>query len=333
MGLAIPVRVPISLVYSWSMGVTTDKKQIVPRRITGIQQQLAPLLIIIAGSCWGTAGIFVRLFNEWGMFALQIATVRTIVSAIIFALLIFITDRNLFKIKLKDIWCFIGTGCLGTALYNFCYYKTIALSSLSVAATLLYTSPIFVAIFSVLLFGEKMTVRKLVALALAFGGCLRVSGVLNSGAEGLTCKAFAIGILSGMSYAFYTIFSKFAVMLGYTGFTTTFYTFALALIPCALLADFRQITEAVETGGAGAILLIAAFGAVTTLIPNLSYLAGLKYVETSKASILSAIEPVMAALFGLILFSEVPALATIAGMGLVVLSIGLLNLRRKEERG
>lgn len=168
---------------------------------------IGPLLIIIAGSCWGTAGIFVRLFNEWGMFALQIATVRTIVSAIIFALLIFITDRNLFKIKLKDIWCFIGTGCLGTALYNFCYYKTIALSSLSVAATLLYTSPIFVAIFSVLLFGEKMTVRKLVALALAFGGCLMVSGVLNSGAEGLTGKAFAIGILSGMSYAFlYNIF-------------------------------------------------------------------------------------------------------------------------------
>lgn len=273
------------------------------------------------------------MFNEWGLFALQIAAIRTIVSVIIFALLIFITDKDLFRIKLKDIWCFIGTGCLGTALYNFCYYRTIAVSSLSIAAILLYTAPIFVAILSVPLFGEKLTGRKLTALALAFGGCLMVSGVLTSGAEGLTGQVFAIGILSGMSLAFYTVFSKLAMELGYTSSTTSFYTFAFALIPCIFLADFGQITGAVKTGGTMAILLMIAFGVVTTLIPNLSYLTGLKYVETSKASIMSSIELVMATLFGLLLFREIPTFGTTAGMCLVVLSIVLLNLKTKPKTG
>lgn len=294
-----------------------------------MQQRFAPLFVVLAGSCWGTTGIFVRLFNEWGLFAMQIATVRTIVSVIIFALLIFIKDRNLFRIKLKDIWCFVGTGCFGTALYNLCYYRTIAVSSLSIAAILLYTAPIFVMIFSVPLFGEKLTSRKLVALALAFGGCIMVSDVLPSGAVGLTGKAFVIGILSGISYAIYTVFSKYAVARGYTGTTTTFYTFAFAFIPCVLLADFGQITGAAKTGGAMAVLLMIAFAVVTTLIPNLSYLEGLKYVETGKASIMASIEPVTATLFGLILFREVPMIWGFAGMCLVVSAIVLLNLKTK----
>jgi len=301
------------------------------RRTTDIQQRFAPLFVILAGSCWGTAGIFVRWFNEWGLFAMQIATVRTIISVIIFALLIFIKDRSLFRIKLKDIWCFFGTGCLGTTLYNLCYYKTIAVSSLSIAAILLYTAPIFVAIFSVPLFGEKLTGRKLVALALAFAGCIMVSGVLTGGGGGLTGQAFVIGILSGMSYAIFTVFSKFAVAYGYNGSTISFYTFAFALIPCVLLADFGQITGAVKTGGIMAILPMITFGLVTTLIPNLSYLVGLKYVETSKASIMSSIEPVMATLFGLLLFREVPTIGGFTGMCLVVSAIILLNLKSKPD--
>ncbi|MCM0757709.1 hypothetical protein M7775_03880 [Sporomusa sphaeroides DSM 2875] len=99
--------------------------------------------------------------------------------------------------------------------------------------------------------GEKLTSRKLVALLLAFGGCIMVRDVLAGGVAGVTGdgNAFANGIVAGMSYALYTIFSKYAVECGYSGMTTTFYTFAFALIPCVLLADFGQIAGAVKTGG------------------------------------------------------------------------------------
>lgn len=295
-----------------------------------MQQRFAPLLVIFAGCCWATMGVFVRLFNEWGLFTIQIVTVRTIVTVFIFALLILIQDRNLFRIKLKDIPYFLGTGCFGVALFNLCYYNTIAVSSLSIAAILLYTAPIFVMIFSVPLFGEKMTGRKLTALALAFAGCVLVSGILTGGSAGLTLKAFVIGIISGIGYALFTVFSKYAVERGYTGTTITFYTFVLASGPCIALADFGQITGAMAAGGVPIILLMIVFGLITTLIPNLAYLQGLKYVETGKASIMASIEPVMATLFGLVLFAEVPTIRSFAGMCLVVDAIVLLNLKEKS---
>lgn len=296
-----------------------------------MQKKFSSLFVILAGTCWGTSGIFVRLFNELGLYAMQIATVRTIFSALIFAILIFIKDRNLFKIRLKDIWYFMGAGFFGIALFNFCYYETIEVSSLSIAAILLYTAPIFVMIFSVPLFGEKLTGRKLTSLALSFSGCIMVSGVLTGGAAGLTGEAFVIGIVSGISYAFYTIFSKYAVARGYSGMTVTFYSFVLALIPCMIMADYEQIITSVESGGAVSVMLMIAFSVFTSLIPNLSYVEGLKYVETGKASIMSSIETVMATLFGLILFKEMPTVWGISGMCLVVTSIVLLNLKTKQD--
>ncbi len=263
---------------------------------------------------------------------MQVLTVRVVVSVVTFGILILIQDRNLFRIKIKDIPYFLGTGSFGIAFFNLCYYNTIAVSSLSVAAILLYTAPIFVMIFSVPLFGEKMTVRKITALALAFAGCVLVSGILTGASAGLTPKAFAIGIMSGIGYAIYTIFSKYAVKKGYSGATINFYTFAFASITCIALADFGQITDAMTEGGISVIILIIAFGLITTLIPNLAYVQGLKYVETGKASIMASIEPVVASVFGFIIFAEVPTIYGILGMVSVIGALVLLNIKTEDKK-
>ncbi|SCM78473.1 membrane hypothetical protein [uncultured Sporomusa sp.] len=91
-----------------------------------------------------------------------------------------------------------------------------------------------------------------------FGGCIMVSGVLAGGVAGVTANAFASGIVAGMSYALYTIFSQYAVERGYSSMTTTFYTFAFALISCVLLVDFGQITGAVKTGGVVGMYLVVS---------------------------------------------------------------------------
>ena len=52
----------------------------------------------------------------------------------------------------------------------------IDIMDLSTAGVLLYTAPIIVMLLSVVLFREKLTVLKVAALALAFVGCVLVSG-------------------------------------------------------------------------------------------------------------------------------------------------------------
>ena len=123
-------------------------------------KKLAPFLVILAGCCWATLGVFVRHLNEIGLQSMEIVEIRSALTVIGMFGSLAIFRRDLLRVKGKDLWCFAGGGIVSIILFNYCYFQTIQRASLSVAAILLYTSPIFVLLLSVPLFGEKLTKKK-----------------------------------------------------------------------------------------------------------------------------------------------------------------------------
>lgn len=111
------------------------------------------------------------------------------------------------------------------------------MTSLSVAAVLLYTAPAFVMVLSYLLFHEKFTVRKSIALVLTFVGCVFVTGIIGS-SQTLSGKGILIGIGAGFGYALYSIFGRFALKKGYDSFTISFYTFFCCSNRCDSFMQF-----------------------------------------------------------------------------------------------
>ena len=87
--------------------------------------------------------------------------------------------RDMLRIHIKDLWCFIGTGVASITFFNYCYFKAVITTSLSVAAVLLYTAPAIVMILSAMLFGEALNIKKVVAIVMTFAGCVLVTGVLS----------------------------------------------------------------------------------------------------------------------------------------------------------
>lgn len=154
-------------------------------------------LIILAGIFWGSMGIFVRgLGNLAGFTSIQIVSLRLMVAAITFALILLRKDVKGFKIALKDVPLFLGLGLGSVLFFTACYFAAIQMMTLSVAAILLYTSPIWVMLMSLLFFRETMTKNKLLALAISFLGCILVSGI-GSGETNVTIA----GILSVLAPA------------------------------------------------------------------------------------------------------------------------------------
>ena len=126
--------------------------------------------IILAAIFWGSMGIFVNSLAEFGLTTVQICLLRSAASLLFMGGLILVKDRSLFKIRLKDIWMFLGTGIVSYFLFNNCYFIAIRQVGVAVSSVLLYTSPIFVTLMSCLFFREKLTKRKMAALALILGG-------------------------------------------------------------------------------------------------------------------------------------------------------------------
>lgn len=292
---------------------------------------LSIFLILTAGILWGCMGLFVRPLNERGLSTWDIVFLRSLLTTVFMAVILLIKDKSLFKIRLRDIWCFLGTGLLSIVFFNMCYFKEITITSLSVAAILLYTAPAFVMIISAFCFREKLTILKVLALLLSFAGLIFVTGVLGGG-EKLTAKTLLIGLGAGLGYALYSIFSRYALQRGYGSYTISFYTFAFATAGTLFFADPLKVAS-VGTASIKGLALCVAFVLVSTVIPYLTYTAGLRSVENGRASIIASIEPVVATLNGIIWFHESLTPGVVIGTLLVLTGIVLSNLKGKENSG
>ena len=284
--------------------------------------------VIGAGTLWGFMGFFRRTLDSMGLSAIGCIAVRCIFAAVLFAVAMLITDRNAFKVRLRDAWVFFGCGIVSLLVFGLCYFKAMDYMSLSNAAILLYTAPCFVILISAVLFREKLTAKKLVAMVVAFLGCCLVSGIGTGGA--ISSTGLALGLCSGLCYALYSIFSRLAINRGYSTFTINFYSCLLAAFG-AVIVGGTDFVPAIS-GSISNLLFAAATGLVTCFMPYLLYTYGLIGLENGKASIMASIEPVVATLCGVAIYHEGLTFMSAAGIVLVLSAIVLLNVKTKNEK-
>lgn len=288
---------------------------------------LGDILIIIAGLFWGSMGIFVRHLNDLGFSSIQVACLRLTTAGILFALILLIKDRKGFKIALRDIPLFLALGLVSILFFTCCYFTAIRLMTMSTAAILLYTSPIWVMILAIIFLKEKFTIQKLIALILAFAGCVLVSGFGGK----ITVVGILVGLGSGLGYGLYSIFGTFALKK-YSPYTVTCYTFLIAGLGSIFVADPVDLASkfsAVENKPAlfGFVLLTAV---VTAVIPFLLYTLGLNMTTAGKAAVLATVEPAAATLFGFFVMKEKVGPVAIVGIMLVFAAIIVLGLKNKS---
>lgn len=285
-------------------------------------QRKAYLFILLAASLWGCIGLFLKLLTAAGLTSMQSVAVRCSTAAALYFLWLLLTDRAALSICPRDCIYFVGTGILSLVFFNWCYFNTIQRSSMSVAAVLLYTSPVFVMLMSAAVFRENITKNKLLALVLTLAGCALVTGLLPLGGTSISLKTILFGLGSGFGYALYTIFGKFA-LAKYSSATVSFYTFLFAAIGSLPLSGLMQSPQLlldwrVLSGGLG-------IGIFCCILPYLFYTEGLRHAEAGKAAILATAEPFVASLLGVLLFREVLTLFKLLGMAAILFAIVLLN--------
>ena len=289
-------------------------------------KKFAPMFVLSAGTLWGVMGVFVRKLGTYGFSPLQIACLRILFGAVLFLLITAVFRRDLLKIQPRDVGLFLGMGLLSLLLFTVCYFTTISLASLSVAAILLYTSPIWVMLMSAVCFREKITRRKLLCAAMAFGGCVLVSGI--GSAASLSPMVIVTGLLSAVGYGLYSIFGTFALRK-YQPLTVTTYAFLFGAAGALLLCNPAQIARVIcESGQPGRlVLLITVTAFVTAVLPYLLYTVGLSRMRASAAAIMASIEPVVATTAGALVFGEALTVPAFVGIALVLGAIVVLNAK------
>ena len=285
-----------------------------------MSKRLGYTYVILGAACWGLIGVFNRLLGEVGVSVWNRVTIRNFLSLVLMTVVFALFKRGVFRIKLRHLPIFIGAGLFSVLGLAVTYFNCQMHCSLAVAGILLYLAPSFVVLMSALFWKAPITKRKVMALVVSFLGCVLVSGIM-SGALTVSVTGLLLGIGAGFCYATYTIFAHYGLE-HYDSLTMIYWTFFFAGLGSLAFLNWGELAPALPHGTTW--IGIAGLVVIATVLPYLFYTKGLEVVESGKASIIANVEPVVAALTGVVFFHEVLNVWTALGIVCVLGGVVLL---------
>ncbi len=283
------------------------------------------ILPILAGMMFGSSGIFVRTLTQNGIDPTTLLFLRFSIAIIPLLIAILATDKNLFKINLKDIPLFLVCSLCIIGL-NLCYNHSMNTVPLSLAAVLLSIAPIYVLIIAYFMFGENITSKKLICMILAISGCIMMTGVLEINFENIPLLGILSGIGAGLFWAVYLMASKKSIENGKHTFTILFYSIifiSIALIP---FSDFGEISNFISINPMLTVIFLILHSTFSFALPYILSTISLNYMDSGTSSIfLSGAEPFAALIFGLLIYSEVPTPLMFCGFILTIIAMMMLS--------
>ncbi len=286
------------------------------RRLTGI------LLIAISAASFGTLAIFGRFAYDDGMDIFTLLFFR-FTAAALFMTLILLLRKEPFPHG-QILAQLVGMGALGYVAGAYLYLTAIKYASAGLVALLLFLYPLFVTILSVIVLKEKLTSVKIIALVLALSGT-----ALTARPEGGQWIGILMAIGGAVVYSIYIIVGT-GVMKHVTPVQSSTVIFASAGLVFGLLMLFNGIHLPASSSGWYATIGVIL---ICTVIPVVTFLAGLERIGPTNASLLSALEPVVTVLLAAWLFGEKLSPIILFGGGLILIAVMLLTrseLRTKE---
>jgi len=281
------------------------------------------LLIAVSAALWGMIAIFVRKLDDFGFSPMEIVTLRVVTAAILLGLIGVVKYPKQLKIRLRDIWLFVGTGLFSITLFNWCYFTSVKEMSLSFAVILLYTAPAFVIVLSFFFLKEKLDSTKVISVIGTIIGCILIAGVNLTETATISAGGLITGLGAGFGYALYSIIGKFALRK-YPPFTVTFYTFLVASVALVPLTGLWKKGSMLVSGEV--LFYGLGLGLFPTVIAYLLYTKGLDQTDSSKASIIATVEPVVATLLSVFFYKENFVFIQFIGSIFILLSVIVVNV-------
>ena len=304
------------------------------RKATGIDALLALMVLIWAANYSVLKHAFaeippqpfnaLRLTIASGMFLAAIAWVRRRALRPGPPLsLVFFTSEPLTR---RDRWDLIWLGLVGHFLYQFCFVRGVAETSVSNAALIIGATPVVVAVCSAALGRERIAPLHWVGAAVSVLGIYLVVGRSTS-FEGDTLNGDLMVVISVACWAIYTLgagrLTRRHSALFVTGMTMAIggIPYAIAMLPQVVRLDWGTIS-------ATAWMSLVASAILALGVAYLIWYAAVQKIGPARTAIYSNLIPITAMFIAAVWLGEPMPAVRIAGACAVVTGVLLTRLGR-----
>ncbi len=215
------------------------------------------------------------------------------------------------------IW---NSGNVLSSVYNF---KTIELSNVSFATILQFTAPFFIFIYESIKNKKVPAVSTVILLFMTILGVVFIVTKGNFSNLSVSLEALLLGVISAIMIAFYSTYPK-KLLKKYGSITVVGWGMIIGSIISNVIHPIWKIEGNVNAKSMIQVIIVVILG---TSIAYLIYIASLNYISSSLAGILTAFEPVLAAILSVAIFGLKFSFIEIVGFVLVFVSIFILEKR------
>ena len=291
-------------------------------------KHLRGYLMVASGAfLWGCAATAAKLLITRNVDTILLVQTRVTFSVVLMVCALALFRRDLLRVRPKDLWRMALLGVVGIAGANYTYYVVIKEASVAIGILLQYTAPLFIMSYAAFTHEEEITASKIGAALLALAGCYCAVGGFAA-ASGLPAGALAIGIFGAMCFAFMTVFTRH-LLARYSIWTVTLYGFGFASLFWLVINPPWRIIE--ESPSPATWLALLGLSLISVLLPYSFFFAGLRHVVSSRAIIISTLEPVTAIGTAAIVAGE--KFTFLQGVGACLVLGAILMLQVKREKG
>ena len=288
----------------------------------------AKLELIASMFIFGTIGIFVRHIP---LPSSMIALVRGFVGAFFVLLFVYLKKSKLDKTAIKKNFVMLALSGAFIGINWILLFESYNYTTVATATLCYYMQPIFVILASPILLKEKLTVKKVVCVAVALIGMVFVSGVLQTGIPALSeAKGILYGLGAACFYATVVLMNKkITDISAYDKTIMQLGMGAIVLSPYVMLTqDFGAATVSMTPS---LWLLLLFVGLVHTGVAYALYFDSMKDLKAQTLAIFSYIDPIVAIILSALLLKESMGLYGVIGAVLVLGSTFISELPEKER--
>lgn len=290
--------------------------QVTPRPLLGIT------CVIGAAMLWGTTGTSQALAGGT-LSSLWFGALRLVFAALFFAVFAAVTGG-----LARRAWqglspaAAIGAGlCMAT--YNLAFFAGVKLTGVGIGTAIaLGSGPIWAGLLQAVFQRQPPTAAWWAGTAVAISGGVLMS--LGGGTQAVSTAGVLLCLVSGLSYAVYTLLNQRMVSRAPAS-TITLGAFAVAAL---LAVPAAALQAGLPSLGPRDLAAVAYTGIVTAGLGYLLFSAALHHVRPATAVTLALAEPVVAFLLALLVLGEAASTSAVAGLCLVL--AGVLGVVRSE---
>ena len=288
------------------------------------EQFQAKLKIIFAMVTFGTIGIFVRNIE---LPSTIIALARGIIGTLFLLLVVFAKGKGLdYEAIKRTLTVLAASGaCIGfnwILLFEAYRYTTVATATLAY-----YMAPIFVIMASPFVLKERLTAIKGLCVAMALTGMVLVSGVVQSGMDGVDFTGILCGVGAASLYATVILLNKFIKNI--SAYDMTIMQLGLAAL---VLLPYTMVTEnfGALSPDTNSLLLLAVVGVIHTGFTYAMYFSSIQSLKAQTVAIFSYIDPIVAIILSAVLLNESMDVYSMVGAVLVLGSTFVSELAERK---